>query len=291
MGIHIHQVVPPRIAQISIPIGMNSSSLEGVEKAYTGAIEINDIRALGPMAVASALQWNKSQRSTMTSGAVGNRSLDEAAYFDAPTSLNLANLPSEIRVEWNPVEGAYFYEIQAADNAAFSAPKFRTVTERTSVRLPADLSQTQTLYVRVRAGERSALDGSTADKMGSWSGTRSISVPVPATTPTSSTAQTTSPVDGFQSTGFSVVLEWISPSPSRLQVSKDSNFQTTLVDQITDENEFTPPSSALHVGERLYWRVQGWDRSLSPWSQARSLQVTEPRASNDDSFVNPEAPR
>jgi hypothetical protein len=222
---------------------------------------------------------------------VGIQTIGETVAFEAPGSLTLSNNPSEISIQWEPVEGAFFYETQISGDSSFSAPQVRTVTERTSVRVPVEASNPNTLFVRVRAAERSSLNGSTTDSLGAWSGTRSLSVPANPTRTQSTAPQPTSPVDGFESFGFSIALEWAGATPVRLQMSRNANFQNTFVDQIVDGNEFTPASSALHTGERFYWRLQSWGSRMSEWSTARYFDVTEPRAASDDSFVNPEAPR
>lgn len=290
-GVRLHHAVPPRIAEAEIPTGINPQSLVGVEKAYTRSIPLSEIRYLGPISVAAAMQWNKLQPKRNNSNNPLQISSVGEYSFDPPVLSKVLGTPSSLTAEWLPIDGAFFYEIQISPTQDFSAILARSITDRTSIRLGIDSSKTSLVYARVRAGERGAADGRIPDKLGAWSEAQSTTLNFSKNSVSGARPIVTSPVDGYQSSGFSIVLEWSGSAPYRIQLARDPDFNFIVADQLSDKNEFTPASSSLHIGDKLYWRVKGWDTSNSDWSETRHIDVTEPRGASDDGFVNPEASR
>lgn len=287
-GVVIRQSVPPRIAVVEAPTGIDFSKA-GVENSYTRAVPLDGIRSLGPVAVAAAVRWNKGLKPAGASGLAGASGV--GTYKPPTPQIDRFDVSStEAVVSWQPVDGVYLYEIEVAGRSDFTTVLRRTMTDRTSVRIPLGLNAAGQLYVRLRALEQPDSLGTAPTVVSDWSSSRTATAGISAQSE-GAAPQPMSPVEGYESVGFSVVLEWNAAYPVRLQLSRNADFSSTMIDQVVDDQEFTPPSPALRVGDKIYWRLARWDNQSSPWTAVRTFSIKEPRPSVNDTFVNPEAPR
>ncbi len=295
MGVRIHHVIPPRIMQVEMPSGVKISQVSGIKSSYSSVVPIAEVESLGSVAIAAAIQWNKSRVSQARASSRGGISALAASVsrenLPAPTNLQVRTQGRTLSCSWNPVRGGQVYAVQMAADPEFTNVLSITHTDRTTVVLP--VRTVNSVFVRVRAVERPDANDASADLTGVWTSLVPVALTAAPLTPSGSALTLTSPVEGMESTGFSVVLEWIDEGhgPFRIQVSKSASFDTAVIDEVVDVAGYGLPSSAFHVGDNLYWRVQTWSETTSPWSSTRTFKIGAPRSHMNDVFINPESPR
>jgi hypothetical protein len=292
-GAHIRLTVPPRIIVGDVVSPVEFASLSVLGTAHSSRFSVDEVRSLGPVAVASALQWNKSLPKTSAPvGGFQSQSADGPSMdIEAPAFDNIALILNDISLQWPAIDGAYLYEIQTCSTKDCDTILRRTRTDRTQIEIPRLPGDPPTLHLRIRAGDRPDVIDAAKDTWGPWSTPQAVEKGTLMSGRETQAPTITSPVDGFTAIGFSTVLEWSNAPRVRIQLSKTSDFNTTLVDQIADGTEFSPPSSALHVNDRIYWRIAVAGEAQSPWSAVRSYTVSEPHTNHNDMFINPEAPK
>jgi len=294
-GVRIRQRVPPHVLIVDLPDGTKTSSLPGVRLSYLSAVPAASLEPQGPTAVAAAIQWNR-RMLTQTRAVNGVSSMGAMRQMVAdrslppPVNARISPLNGHLVCEWEGVDGAIYYEVQASGSRLFEGASIRTNSLKTRVELPVPDGADE-VSVRVRAidpGDATPDD----DVIGRWSqpGVTNV-VSLPSESPVSAPTLT-SPVEGFQTEGFTLILEW-SPGdgPTRVQVARDNSFSDVLFDEIVTGGEYACPGPALRSGERLKWRVQSWNGGRSAWTGSRTARIGEPRSNKIDAFVNPEAPQ
>lgn len=292
-GGRVRQRVPPRVFVADLPPALNLSLRPGVQTVYTSAIPLDQLTPLGTLAVAAGTHWNRQQlEGTKKAGGSGfgaMRTLVAQRSLPRPTNLQLRSVGDSVEVTWIPVAAALFYEVEASASSDFSDP-IRTRSNRPGIRIPSMGNSTS---VRVRAVDTTGADKENENVRGTWSDTStaltSLSLGNGASIPVLS-----SPLDGSQTEGFTLILEWMADSPStdyRMQASRNAAFSDMIFDEVVAGGEYACPGPALREGDRLYWRVRRWDAVGSNWSAVRNVKIGAPRHHEVDSFVNPEAPQ
>jgi hypothetical protein len=250
------------------------------------------------MAVAAGLQWNR--RFLNESQSLGQNRFGAMRVFVAqkslppPQNVRVEVKPHAIHCSWQPVDGALYYEIES-NFSSDEKNSHRTNTHLLQADLPLPLgSGSISGSVRVRAvdhlqGEHEPSD----DVFGRWSAPASFEVYLPSRKESLPPPNLTSPVNGYESEGLTVILEWIDVDLGsyRVQISPSKSFTDTLVDQVVLGGEFICPSQVLHIGDSFYWRVRRWQETTSSWSSARKIRVGAPRPGATDMFINPESPK
>jgi len=139
------------------------------------------------------------------------------------------------------------YQIQVADNAAFTSPAIddNTITSITAHELTpgSDLNPNKTYYWRVRAYN-------THGEYSSWSLVRTFRTAI-------STPVLLTPTDGATTTNRKPIFDWADvggASNYTIQVSRNETF-TSLVVNLTVATSTYTPTINLPVGT-LYWRVK-----------------------------------
>jgi hypothetical protein len=292
-GTRVRHGVPPRVVIVDLPKGTKPLSLPGVLSFYTSVVPVAELEPQGPAAVAAGLQWNRKQLSAARQAgpsAMGSmRVLVADRSLDAPVNVRLTAGTGRFTCEWNGVDGATYYEVQASASENFDSLAVKTNSVRTRVDLAAP--ESSDIYVRVRGidpGDATATDD---DVHGQWSQTVRLGGVTPlaagGTNPT-----LTSPANQLETEGFTLILEWTPDSgPARVQMARDAGFQDTVFDEMASDGEYACPGPALRTGDRLYWRVQSMNGARSGWSSAREVRIGVPKSHLLDGFVNPEAPR
>ena len=163
---------------------------------------------------------------------------------------------------WELSSGASYYEIQVADNPAFSPVIWTESTYDLEI-TPASTLPNGTFYWRVRSLESD-------DTIGDWSVIRSFSkqIPVP---------QMILPAPGASLVVPSFSWEMsLGAAAYHVQVASEETFSDPLLDEVTYDLSFTPAVSFPHGW--FYWRVSGQDAdgNLGTWSDGRSFQKTIP---------------
>ena len=293
LGVRVRQRVPPRILVVDVPSGLRISSLPGIDTAYASVVPVSSLDAFGPAAVAAGLQWNRQVLSTAKTSGVGFSSLRfqmSDRSLSPPDLLNVSAAYGRLACEWTGIDGAVYYEIQAARSADFGSNVVRSHSVRPQVEIPVPVGEGD-IHVRVR-GIDPVNAGPDDDVFGRW--TNSV-VMGGATEPVedgSAAPTLTSPANNLMTQGFTLVLEW-SPDEkmARVQMARDANFTNVVYDEVVKGGEYACPGPALQSGDRLYWRVQTWDTARSAWSATRQVRIGEPKSERHDAFVNPEAPK
>ena len=295
-GARIRQRVPPRVLVVDLPDGTKTSSLPGVRNAYLSAVPVSSLDPDGPTAVAAAIQWNR-KLLTQTRAAGGAsmmgsmRQLVADRSLPPPANLRISPLNGHLVCEWDGVDGAIYYDIVASASRIFEGPSVKTSSVKTRVEIAVP-DRADEVSVRVRAVDPGSATPDD-DVIGRWS---QAAVTTPVALPTESAAGApilTSPVEGFQTEGFTLTLEWNpGDGPTRVQVTRDDQFTDTVFDEIVTGGEYTCPGPALHAGDRLKWRLQSWNGERSAWTDSRTARIGgDPKPAKVDSFINPEAPR
>lgn len=277
-GAEIRQRVPPRIAIGNIPANLGVAEGE-IEARFTGVIDLSRLETYGPAAVAAGLQWNKKHSATKTS--MGAMSVSAPASLETPRLLDVKQENRTLKVSWTGTQDGLAYEIQWGAHTS--------ITDRTSALLPIDSTDGNSITVKVRALDRA---NAKSNLFGSWSEEKVAALSASHSDPAAELLMLTSPADGMQSSGFSLILEWTGATDqTRVQVSKSASFDSTLVDEVVTGHEFTIPSLSIFEGDKLFWRVKLWEPGDTDWTKARSMTVGAPRDTLNDALINPEAPR
>ncbi len=295
VGARIHQRIPPHILIVDLPDGTKTSSLPGVRASYLSAVPVASLEPQGPTAVAAAIQWNRRMLTqTRTVNGISSmgamRQLVADRSLPPPANVRISPLNGHLVCEWDGVDGAIYYEIEANGSRLFDGGDVRTHSVKTRVEIAVPDGADE-ISVRVRA-----IDPGTAapddDVVGRWSQPGVTNAgPLPSDS-AAGAPLLTSPVEGFQTEGFTLILEW-SPGdgPTRVQVARDNDFKDVVFDEIVTGGEYTCPGPALRVGDRLKWRAQSWNGERSAWTNPRTARIGEPHPSKVDAFVNPESPQ
>lgn len=290
-GARIRHRVPPRILIVDLPSGLRASSLPNVDSAYGSAVPVSILEAHGPTSVAAGLQWNRRLLTTAQTSNLASmgslRQLVADRSLSAPGGLRATTADGRLICDWEGVDGAIFYELQASNSPYFDGTVVRTRVVRTQVEI---VSPGTPAYIRVRAMDPGGA-GTDDDVNGRWSDQIQLA-PASASAESGSAPTLTSPANGLETEGFTLILEWTpTQGPARVQVSRNAGFTDIVFDEVAGGGEYACPGPALRVGDNLYWRVQSLDGHRSPWSSSREARIGEPRSRDIDAFVNPEAPR
>jgi len=246
----------------------------------------------GSLAFAAGLRWNKD----ILLSAKHNRNPSLSSIKNLVSSTSIMN-PGQLTVrlqtqtllcEWESVLGFSLYEIQMAADSTFSKVLRRHITQHPQARLALSKNESNTLvFVRVRALDRKE------DLQGAWSALVSFSVPNVTQAEELPAPVLTSPLDQYESEGFNVTLEWIVDGDKavRIQVSENSSFSDTVIDEVSEEREYALPGSVLDVNKSYYWRAQTSGNLISPWSNSRRFHINTPEHAHSDVFINPELPK
>jgi hypothetical protein len=296
-GARVRHVVPPKILIADLG-SVGTTGLVDIQKSFTGVVPISELEPLGPISVAAGVQWNKSLLAR--SGESGSHAAFSAMSasvsketLPAPQNLQAQESGREILCTWNAVPAALIYELQLGADPQFSRILADSRSDKTSLTLPVDSTVAHSVFIRIRSIDRPSAEDAKLDVIGEWSSLKTVVVQSPPLQETGTTLIPTSPVEGMETVGFNVVMEWSGNDlgHSRIQVSLSPTFDSTLVDCVVPEKEYAVPSSALHVGDTLHWRVKNWGDSEGPWTVHRSVVVGAPKSSVNDAFINPESPQ
>jgi hypothetical protein len=208
----------------------------------------------------------------------------------APLHVRLSVKDNRVVCEWQAVDGAVYYEIQAAGSRAFDG----TVTKDASLATHVEIMPPEgaaDVFVRVRAVDPNPTNAA-EDVAGPWSDPVDVTLSPLGAASNVGGPTVTSPVDGIETHGFLLNIEWIPAETTRVQVARDPDFSDVILDEVVSGGLYACPEPAFHVGDQLYYRVQAWNGgSRSAWSTARSAKIGAPSQTKIDSFVNPEAPK
>jgi hypothetical protein len=273
----------------------------GIQKKYVSAVPLGDLSSYGPVAIAAGVNWNRNFINPTGAAAASKmgtmsamRAMVAKESLPPPQGISAVANGGGFRVSWQAVPAALYYQVEVSKDADFSTPYHETRTSRLSADFPRpEAAGLESFFVRVRAADRPDPENADRDLFGRWSGAAQVSISGTSVDPSRPAPELTSPVDALTATGFTILLEW-SGEPSRtyrLQVSRSSNFSTTLVGELVPFEAFAVPSAPMHVGDTFYWRVRESSDRLSPWSSSRRFTIGEPHHAMNDVFVNPEAPR
>ncbi|MFN0117894.1 MAG: hypothetical protein ACKVQC_06350 [Elusimicrobiota bacterium] len=296
LGMKIQHEIPPRIIMGEIPSSLNTNLLAPLN-IYTSPIAIAVVEPLGPIAISGALEWNKkllnSSQKIGTASFNVMKSLVSQKSFPGPENLAWKNETDYWILNWETTSKPIYFEIQGAPDASFNNITYRTKTNLNSLLIPFPLqgNNLAAVYYRVRSIDRPNPNNPSEEMNGMWS---QLTSPSPQTLPNQNTnvsPSLTSPVNGYQSEGFTINLEWTSSQRSRIQIAEDSKFSNILIDQMALDGEFFIPNTVFISGKNYHWRVSNWSLQQSPWSDSRSFWVGEPKQNYTDMFVNPEAPK
>lgn len=185
-----------------------------------------------------------------------------------PTLLSPANAainqPMRPALSWGSIPCATGYDLQVATDASFSSPVINITNNATTSFAPAtDLAAGTLHYWRTRARSASMLSA--------WSAVRTFTtqfppppIPVLAAPTNSSTAQP-----------LAATLSWLVSAGAasyQLQVSTNSAFSTTLIDQTLTATSFT--FTAPNNFTTYYWRVNASNaQGTSSWSNVWSFRT------------------
>lgn len=293
-GARVRQRIPPHIMVADIPTNVSLSSLLNTQSVYTGLFVPQSLNSYGPLAVAAAHQWNRQfVTQAQSAGAKSFSSMRVMAAqksFPRLTDLQAAIEGKTIRLSWSGLDGARAYEIEAAENAAFTERLISSRSNIPSTVIALPMGRDHSLFVRVRALDHLETEHKAEeDVVGAWSNVVNVGIPLLSDGPKKEAPTLSSPQDNFETEGFTVILEWNDPSISfyRVQLSRTADFKETLIDGIADTREFIVPSQALHVRDSLYWRVQKWGEESSSWSESRRIRIGAPQHTQTDMFIDP----
>lgn len=293
-GARIRQQVPPHILVVDLPDGSKPRSIPGVQIAYTSAVPAASLSAQGPAAVAAALQWNRQLMASTRASAPGLMGAMRQTVADqslpAPLNVRLSAKDNHLVCDWQAVDGAVYYEIQAAGSRTFDEPVIKDASLATHVEM-APPEGAPDVFVRIRAVDPNPTNAA-EDIAGHWSEPTDVTISPLAPASNVGGPTVTSPVDGIETHGFLLNIEWMPTETTRVQVAHDSHFADVVLDEIVSGGTYACPEPAFHIDDQLYYRVQAWNGgSRSAWSQVRSAKIGSPSQTKIDSFVNPEAPK
>ena len=293
-GIVVQQNIPPSILIVKAPGGFNFLAIPSISTVYSSVIPLENFKSYGPLGLAAVVAWNKEIRNaqTLNSNMVGAQAV-MAQIAPAPQKISTQPHGSFLKVEWESVPGVLLYQIELVSSQGHQSP-LQTITTACSVLLPVPFGiDDGSLSVRIRSYDRPDSNDLSKDVAGDWSMPVPVEAPIIGKSTVVAIPVLSSPIDGFQTAGYHVHLEWNQPSVNefRIQVSNDPLFKTTLVDEGVPAPLLPLPEDVLHTGDILYWRVQAWGSKHSDWSPARNIQIGAPRNQGADMMINPEARR
>ena len=177
----------------------------------------------------------------------------------APTLISPTNNSTGVSLtptfSWGTVTGATSYNIQVSTQTSFSTTIINQNTSSTSFTPTTSLSQNTIYYWRVNASNTS----STSSWSSIWNFT-TLGLPMPTLV---------SPANNATGISLTPTFLWgtITGATSyNIQVSTLTNFSTTIINQTTGSNSFTPTTPLLY-GTLYYWRVNASNGTItSPWS-------------------------
>jgi hypothetical protein len=283
-GAYVRQRIPPSILIADLPQSLEPNSIKNLKTSFTNVIDIEFLKPWGLSAVAAGLQWNKTFLSMESTGMKGMSSSAVRALVAQKSIRHINNIQTivdanYIRCQWEEIEGALYYQIQMSTDESFANPGTESFSHHKEVRLPRpNASQTTTLYIRIRPRDHAPGDHDfNEDLSGSWSTTQSIEIGPKTSAENLLPPQLTSPINDFETKGFTLPLEWTSTNEiHRIQISRDRSFRKILTDEVTDGKEFLCSSQILHTGDRLFWRVKSWGDRTSGWSEIREFKIGQP---------------
>lgn len=297
-GVQIRQSAPPNIIVAEFPAEISPASFPFIRHIYQGAIPIRELKNLGPLGMAAAIEWNRTlPENEKLDPAGGLRAMSASVSqrtLPAPESLGATTHGIKVICGWENAPGAQLTEIQMARDSSFKNIFNTSRTDQNTIELPIpDNGHPLIAYIRARHIDRPDASNSAADVMGPWSATTVTKIEFVDRLENQSAPVLTSPVNDYQTNGFTVFLEWNTKNSdsARIQLSKFDDFSSPWLDAVVKTKELAVPSTALHVGDTIYWRVMTFDTVTSPWSVARRFTVTAPTHPETDMFINPEAPK
>lgn len=273
--IAIQSRVPPYVLITNADQTLNTAALGTTRIFQNKPVALESLKNYGPLALAAGIKWNRQFIGVKTAGAMSVQAAK--ANLPAPDISKMAIEGSFLELSWESWVGAHLYEVQFRGISHFTA--------KTSLRLvlPIATGPSQTT-LRLRAIED-------ANK-GPWSETKRLTLPAYTPLTTAAVPTLTSPANDIETNGFSVTLEWTAVEPhTRLQISKNADFSSPLIDEVLTQREYECPSTLLTIGDTYYWRARAWGNNTSDWSHARTFRVSEPQHVYTDMFINPEAPK
>lgn len=229
---------------------------------------------------------------------------DKAPSLLTPTDATASTDGLWREMSWTPSAGdfgGYGYRIQVNRNSSFSGAgnivdECTTLPKYTPTSAPWMRAQNGTFYWRVTyvtrdwRSNQSLCKASYVEKS-LWSATRSFQNTQPA-----NAVVAVSPADAASSTdGLWPSLQWAAGADMsaafgyRIQVSKQANFSTVIVDECTKSTQYTP-ADKWWAQERtgvFYWRV---NYAVSSWTTQAQCKAQRPKASLwsvSRSFENP----
>lgn len=184
-------------------------------------------------------------------------SVSTPALVSPPTT---ASIPStSVDLVWRSAPGALSYYLQVATNTSFTTLIVNDSTMADSTRSLTGLTNNATYYWRVKARNASGSSG--------WSPVWNFKVVLPPAAPTLA-----SPPNNSVDQSTSLTLRWnvlLGATGFHLQLSSDSTFATTLVDDTT----LTTVQRNVNVANatRYFWRVRaknagGWGGFSAIWN-------------------------
>lgn len=297
-GARVRQRIPPQILIADLPDTMNPATLPSIKSYYTSAIAVSGLEPMGTLAMAAGLQWNRNvvtrSKDLGQNSFAAARVLVSQRSFTALENFNVTPEDSLIHVSWTPQEGAMYYDLEMAGDPSFSTILHHTQTNLNSLIIPAAATAGSVMYVRVRPVDHGqGAPSRESDIFGPWSVRRSVTIPSYSMPENLPAPEPSSPLDNFQTEGFTLPLEWTDASDvtTRVQLSRSSSFSDPVIDEVVSGREFIVPSQPLHVGDSFYWRIQKWGDNTSPWSTGRRVRIGAPHHSQTDMFVAPDAPQ
>jgi len=181
---------------------------------------------------------------------------------------NSVDQPLSTTFSWNTVSGATSYTLQVSSDSLFSSFIFNAFVSGTS-RTVSGLAVNATYYWRVNAGNYSGV--------GPWSSVWRFTIIVIEAPVLSSPANGAVDIFSMSLLSWNTVATATSYS---VQVSTDSNFSTTVVNQsnVTDTNYQV---TGLLINTVYYWRANASNGvGTGPWSQTwRFTTISTPPAS------------
>ncbi|MFA5404896.1 MAG: hypothetical protein WC358_08180 [Ignavibacteria bacterium] len=173
-----------------------------------------------------------------------------------------------VTLNWGDVTGANGYRVQVSQNDQFTQIVFEDISSVSQITIPTGtLSGLQTYYWRANA---SNIAGS-----GPWSSiwhfATSVAPPAPPLLYTPTNGQTGVAISG-------VTFDWSTVSGAqsyRIQISLDSNFASTFVNQSTgSSSQYTLNSPPFTNNTKYYWRVNAMNSGgTGLWSQVWNFKT------------------
>lgn len=173
-------------------------------------------------------------------------------------TLGQSCVNSPITFEWDPMQGATSYQIQASTNQSFAGAEIN-VNNLTSSTYSSTLSQSLTdYYWRVRANYTSGTISCTSE----WSNSSSFQSVLQKPT-------LDSPANNSVGVDFSVNLSWTGQAGSSsytIQVAEDSDFNNVVFSAYDTDQSSTIITLPTSYNKSYYWRVSATAQNFSCFS-------------------------